>query len=94
MQVYLTRRRWDALRLMRVAGRSHPRPRVLVLVQGRLRLIEREAKLLLDGMVGHGILVRVGAEYRVTRLGADLLLETDTKTINDVTFELEEDDRD
>lgn len=88
MQVYLTQRRWDALRLMRVAGRTHPRPLDLILVQGRLRINEREAKLLLDRMAQHGILAKVGTEYRATQLGARLLRDTDTMTINDVTFEL------
>jgi len=91
MKVYLTQRRWDTLRLMRVEGRTHPRPVDLVLVQGRLNIREREAKLLLDGMVNHGILARVGTEYRVTQLGDRLVRDTDTLTINDVTFEIKGD---
>lgn len=89
MKVYLTQRRWDALRLMRVSGTPHPRPLDLILVRVRLDVNEREAVKLLDGMVRHGILVKVGIEYRPTQLGARLLADTDTLTINDVTFEIE-----
>jgi predicted transcriptional regulator len=85
---FLTKTRWNILRLMRVEGERHPRPVSLELVQQELELTQRDASVSLNGMIVHGILVRVGSEYRVTKLGARLLVDTDTMSINEVTFEL------
>jgi hypothetical protein len=85
---YLTKTRWNIMRLMRVEGQTHPRPVSVELLQQELGLTQRDASVSLNGMTVHGILVRVGAEYCVTQLGARLLRDTDTMSINEVTFAL------
>lgn len=90
MQVYLTKTRWKLMRAMRVDGRTHPRPLTLDIAQRYASLTQGDAQHALNGMVAHGLLVRVGDEYRPTRKGVEVLTATDTGTINDVTFDLPE----
>lgn len=88
MKAYLTKTRWNIIRLLRVEGQRHPRALSIDIVQQELNLSQRDASVTLNGMVVHGLLARVGEEYRVTLSGARVLTETDTRTINEVMFDL------
>lgn len=88
MKAYLTKTRWNIVRLMRVEGTTHPRALTIDLIQRELNLSQRDAGVTLAGMVSHGLLARVGDEYRATRSGVEVLVATDTQDINQVTFEI------
>lgn len=89
MQIYLTKTRWLVLSLMQ--NGLHPRPVSVEQLQQCLDLSARDAGLTLSGLELHGVLARVGSEYRVTRKGAELLVAMRTGTINDVTLEVDDD---
>jgi RIO-like serine/threonine protein kinase len=88
MKVYLTKTRWNVLRLLDAKDQTHPRVATVEMLQNELQLNQREAKNALLSMVQHKLMVRVMHEYRLTRVGVDLLVATRTKTINEVTFEI------
>lgn len=90
MKIYLTKTRWNILRIMSLNGTAHPTPTTVDTVKNRLGLSQHNATVSLNSMVVHRILVRVGGEYRVTRLGARLCDEMKTKTIDEITFEIPE----
>lgn len=86
MKIYLTRTRWNALKLADVG--PHPRPLTVDILKKELGLSSRDAGHTLGKMVMHGILTRVQDEYRFTRKGAELVQRMRTGTINDVTLEI------
>lgn len=86
MQIYLTRTRWNALKLADVG--EHPRPLTIDILKTELGLSSRDAGHTLDKMVEHRIVVRIRDEYRFTRRGAELIQRMRTGTINDVTLEI------
>lgn len=86
MKIYLTRTRWNALKLADVG--AHPRPLTVDLLKKELGLSSRDAGNTLGKMVAHGILTQVQSEYRFTRKGAELIQRMRTGTINDVTLEI------
>lgn len=89
MKIYLTKTRWNALTLAN--NGDHPRPLSVELLTKELGLATRDAEVTLNGLVKHGVLVRVGGEFRCTRVGAKLLQRMRTGTINDVTLEVDGD---
>lgn len=86
MKIYLTRTRWNALKLADTG--THPRPLTVEILKTELGLSSRDAGNTLDKMVVHGLMTRVRDEYRFTRKGADLVQRVRTGTINDVTLEI------
>lgn len=90
MKIYLTKTRWNALALTDDGG-VHPRPLSVELLTGELGLATRDAIVTLSGLIKHGVLTRVGAEYRCTRKGAELVQRMRVGTIDDVTLEVDDD---
>lgn len=86
MKIYLTRTRWNALKLADVG--PHPRPLTVDILKTELNLSSRDADNTLGKMVAHGLLTQVQGEYRFTRKGAELIQRMRTGTINDVTLEI------